>query len=279
MGAGSSTSGLTLTASRPWTPAAPVASPAGGAVGAASSVVRGAVAGASSPWGGASSEWSSPGAPGAAMGPSSAAVVSSPGAASAPVGLFEAAGLPISACRAGSVTSSADGSVGRSSSPDDKRLTSPALGHVLVLDALLEQHDALEQGLGPGRAARHVDVDGDELVDALGHGVGVPVGAAAVGAAAHGDDVLGPGHLLPEPDHGGAHLVGDGARDDDQVRLAGAGRQRDHAEAHHVVAGRAEGGAHLDGAAGQAPLVHPEGVLAAHVEEGGEGLRDPPVLH
>ena len=52
-----------------------------------------------------------------------------------------------------------------------------------LLDALLEQHDALEQGLGPGRAAGHVDVDGDDLVDALGHRVAVPVRAAAVGAA------------------------------------------------------------------------------------------------
>src|SRR5918999_5663666 len=176
MGAGSSTSGFTSTAPAPWTPAAPVSSR--GAVGAASSGVDGAAAGAASPWGGVSSECSSPGAPGAAMAPSSAAVVSSPGAASAPVGGLEAAGLSISAWSAGSVTSSAEGSVDRSWSPDDKRLTPPALGHVLVLDALLEQHDALEQGLGPGRAARHVDVHGDELVDALRHRVRVPVGPA-----------------------------------------------------------------------------------------------------
>src|SRR5215212_9465181 len=205
MGAGSSTSGLTLTAAAPCTPAAPVSSP--GAASAVPASEAGGASGASSPWGGVSSECSSPGAPGAEMGPSSAAVVSSPGAASAPVGWLEAAGLPISACTAGSVTSSADGSVGRSSSPDDKRLTSPALAHVLVLDALLEQHDALEQGLGPGRAARHVDVDGDELVDALRHRVGVPVGTPAVGATPHRDDVLGVRHLLPEPDDGRRHLV------------------------------------------------------------------------
>ena len=160
--------------------------------------------------------------------------------------------------------SSAGGVVGASVSVGvghqlhDNRVTSPAVGHVLVPDALLEQHDALEQGLGPGRAAGHVDVDGDDLVDALGDRVAVPVGAAAVGARAHGDHVLGVGHLLVEAPDGGGHLVGDRARDDDEVGLAGAGRQRDDAEAHDVVAGRAEGGAHLDGAAGQAPLVHPE---------------------
>src|SRR5688572_1319051 len=70
-------------------------------------------------------------------------------------------------------------------SADDNRLSPPALRHVLVLDALLEEHDALEQGLGPGRAARDVHVDRDDLVDAFGDRVGVPVRAAAVGAGAH----------------------------------------------------------------------------------------------
>src|SRR3954454_10597867 len=95
------------------------------------------------------------------------------------------------------------------SSPDDNGITLPPGGHVLVLDALLQQHDALEQRLGPRRAARHVDVDRDHLVDALRHGVAVPVGAAAVGAAAHRDDVLRVGHLLVEPLDGRDDLVGD----------------------------------------------------------------------
>src|SRR5207237_10106108 len=75
---------------------------------------------------------------------------------------------------------STSGSCCSSVSADDNGLPSPALGHVLGLDALLAQHDALEQRLGPGRAARHVHVDGDDLVDALGHRVRVPVGTAAV---------------------------------------------------------------------------------------------------
>src|SRR5687768_3791649 len=82
------------------------------------------------------------------------------------------------------------------SASDDNGLTPPALGHVLVLDALLQQDDALQQRFGPRRAAGDVDVDRDDLVDALGDGVAVPVGAAAVGARTHGDDVLGIGHLL-----------------------------------------------------------------------------------
>src|SRR2546430_12176141 len=90
-------------------------------------------------------------------------------------------------------------SVTNRSASDQGRLAPPAFGHVLVLDPLLEQHDALQEGLRPGRAARDVDVDRNDLVDPLGDAVGVPVGAAAVGAAAHGDHVLGVGHLVVEP--------------------------------------------------------------------------------
>ena len=113
---------------------------------------------------------------------------------------------------------------------------------------------------------------GHDLVDALGDRVAVPVGAAAVGARAHRDDVLGVGHLLVEALDGRDHLVGHRAGDDHHVGLAGAGRQGDDAEAHHVVAGRGEGGAHLDGAAGEAPLVGPEAVLAGRVEQRGQRL-------
>src|SRR5688500_6306402 len=170
-------------------------------------------------------------------------------------------------------SSSTWGASGASAS-DDNRLTLPALGHVLVLDALLQEDDALEQRLGPRRAAGHVHVDGDDLVDALGDGVAVPVGAAAVGARPHGDDVLGVGHLLVETADRHGHLVGDGAGDDHEVGLPGAGRERDDTEAHDVVARRAECRAHLDGAAGQAPLVHPQAVLAGGIEEVAERLRD-----
>src|SRR5690349_24927116 len=69
-------------------------------------------------------------------------------------------------------------------STDDNWLTPPARGHVFVLDPFLQQDDALEQRLGPRRATRHVDVDRDDLIDALGDGVAVPVRAAAVGARA-----------------------------------------------------------------------------------------------
>src|SRR3954470_4435172 len=103
------------------------------------------------------------------------------------------------------------------SSADDNRITLPPGGHVLVLDALLQEDDALEQRLGPRRAPGDVDVDGDDLVDALRDRVAVPIRSAAVRAAAHRDDVLRVRHLLVEPADGGDDLVGDGAGDDDEV--------------------------------------------------------------
>src|SRR5687768_8095308 len=108
--------------------------------------------------------------------------------------------------RSSRATSGADSSLGASvvvGSLNGDRLPAllalPPDSHVLVLDHLLEHDDAVDQRLGPGWATGDVHVDGHDLVDALGHGVAVPVRAAAVRAAAHRDDVLRVGHLLVEP--------------------------------------------------------------------------------
>src|SRR4029077_764581 len=68
------------------------------------------------------------------------------------------------------------------SSGDSGRPTPELLLDVLVLDLLLELHDAVQERLGPRRTARHEHVDGDDLVAALRDRVAVPVGAAAVRA-------------------------------------------------------------------------------------------------
>src|SRR4029434_10669661 len=66
-----------------------------------------------------------------------------------------------------------------------RELATPLLPDVLGGDLLLEPDDPLQQRLRPGRAARDVDVDRQDLVDALGDRVRVPVRAAADGARAH----------------------------------------------------------------------------------------------
>ena len=82
----------------------------------------------------------------------------------------------------------------------------PHLGTLHPLDLLLELQDAVHERLGRGRAAGHVDVDGDDAVAAAHRRVGVVVVAAAVGAAAHGDHPAGLGHLVVHFAEGGGHL-------------------------------------------------------------------------
>ena len=79
-------------------------------------------------------------------------------------------------------------------------------------------HDPVDQLLGRRRAAGHVDVDRDDLVDPL-RDVVRAVEAARGGADAHRDDPLGLGHLVVDLAQDGRHLVGDRAGDDQQVRL------------------------------------------------------------
>ena len=116
----------------------------------------------------------------------------------------------------------------------------------------------VDQGLGARRAAGNVDVDGDVAVDALEDVVALLERAAGDGAGAHGDDVLGLGHLVVEADDLRGHLLGDGAGDDHEVGLARGGAEDFGAEAGEVVAGHG-GGDHLDGAAGEAEVERPEG--------------------
>src|SRR3972149_3755095 len=58
-------------------------------------------------------------------------------------------------------------------------------------DLLLEGQEGVYQRFRPGRAARNVDVHGDDLVYALEDTVVAGVGAAVGGAGAHGYDPLG----------------------------------------------------------------------------------------
>ena len=95
----------------------------------------------------------------------------------------------------------------------------PHLRILHPLDLLLQLEDTVHERLGRGRAAGHVDVDGDDAVAAPDDGVGVVVVAAAVGAGPHGDDPSGVGHLVVDATEGGGHLVGERARHDDHVRL------------------------------------------------------------
>ena len=138
---------------------------------------------------------------------------------------------------------------------------------------LLQLEDAVHQRLARGRAAGHVDVHRHDPVAAPRHAVAVVVVAAAVGAGAHADDPARVGHLVVDLAQGGRHLVGEGAGDDHDVRLARRGAE-DDAQPVLVVARRGQVH-HLDGAAGQAEGHGPEGGLAGpicYLVEGRSGI-------
>src|SRR4029078_8475330 len=101
-------------------------------------------------------------------------------------------------------------------------------------DLFAKTEDALGQRLWTRRAARDVDVNWHDRVDALKRGVAVPEFAAARCAVAHRDHPLRLGHLLVQPAQARGHLVGHGARDDHHVGLGGAGAKDLGTEAREV---------------------------------------------
>src|SRR6478735_7131237 len=136
----------------------------------------------------------------------------------------------------------------------------------LLLDQLLELHHPVDEALGPGRAAGDVDVHGHHAVDALDRAVGALVASARARAVAHRDAPLGLRHLLPQADERPGHLGRQRAGHDEDVRLARAGAEREHAPAVHVVLGRRRGH-HLDRAAGEAREERPQAVHPDEVED------------
>ena len=126
------------------------------------------------------------------------------------------------------------------------------------LDLLVQADDALHQRLGSRRAAGHVDVDRDDLVDALEHRVVVEHPARAR-ARAHRDHPLRLEHLVVDLAQRGGHLVRHSAGDDQQVGLARRRAEALHPETGDVVAGR-DDRHHLDRAAGEAERVGPHRV-------------------
>src|SRR5205823_11370185 len=109
--------------------------------------------------------------------------------------------------------------------------------------------------LRPRRAAGHMDVDGDDLVHALEHGV-VVEHAAGARAGAHGYHPLRLEHLVVDLAKRRRHLVHHTAGDDEQVRLPRRGAETLHAEPSDVIAG-GDDRHHLDGAACEAERVGP----------------------
>src|SRR5271169_6970337 len=74
--------------------------------------------------------------------------------------------------------------------------TGPQLWLTFVLDPVLQLDQPVEHSLGTRRTSGNIDVNRDDAVDALEHGV-VVVGTARTGAGAEGHHPLRLRHLLP----------------------------------------------------------------------------------
>src|SRR5712691_10512052 len=101
-------------------------------------------------------------------------------------------------------------------------------------DLVLQLHEPVDHRLGAGRAARDVDVDRDDRVDAL-HGGVVVVEATRARAHTEGDDPLRLGHLVVDALEDRRHLVTDRPDDEQDVSLARREPWQPGAEAVDVV--------------------------------------------
>ena len=139
----------------------------------------------------------------------------------------------------------------------------PHTSNLGVAHLPLQLENTIHQRLTGRRAARHVNVHGDNTITAPDDAITVVVVATAIGTAAHGDDPSRLGHLIVDLAQRRSHLVGEGAGDNHDVGLAGGGSE-DNSQAILIVSRRGEVH-HFDGAAGEAECHGPEGRLSGPV--------------
>jgi len=139
----------------------------------------------------------------------------------------------------------------------------PHAGDLGMPHLLLQLEDTEHECLGGGRAARDVDVDRHDAVASSDNAVAVVVVATTVGAATHGDDPSGFGHLIVDLAKSGRHLVGESAGDNHDVGLARRGTENDsHAILIVTGCGKVH---HLNSAAGKTEGHGPQRALARPV--------------
>lgn len=148
--------------------------------------------------------------------------------------------------------------VGRGDGDSERDASARAIGwgHALFVDVALDGHHAFDEHFWTRRASGHIDIDRDELVNALDCCVGIE-DAACGGAGAHGDDPLGFGHLFVDSLENGEHLDTHAACDDEQVCLPWGESHDFGAESGKVVA-RGCSGHEFDPAAGGGEGHRPE---------------------
>lgn len=119
---------------------------------------------------------------------------------------------------------------------------------MLTADFLLEFYQGVEEHLWTGRAARDVNINGEELVYALDNAVDA-VHATCGGTGSHSDTPFWFGHLVPDALNSMGHFIGAPAGDNHDICLPRGEREAFGAEAGDVIF-RAGSGHHFDSAAG-----------------------------
>jgi hypothetical protein len=139
----------------------------------------------------------------------------------------------------------------------------PHAGDLGMPHLLLQLENTEHECFSGGWAAGHVDIDRHNAVASSDDTVAVVVVAATVGAATHGDDPSGLGHLIVDLAQSGCHLVGEGAGDNHDVGLTGRGTENN---SHAILIVTGSGKVHhLNSAAGETEGHGPERALARPV--------------
>ena len=90
---------------------------------------------------------------------------------------------------------------------------------LFALDLFLQTHESFQKRFGARGTSRDINIDWDQLIDALQDGV-TPIHPTARRARTHRDTPFRFRHLLPDPFNRQGHLVGDGAGDNHDVTLS-----------------------------------------------------------
>src|SRR6266404_1522738 len=138
-------------------------------------------------------------------------------------------------------------------------------GERYSVDFVLQAEQRVKQILRTRWAADHVNINRDDSVHTLQHGICIERSADRR-ACTHRNHPLRLRHLVVDALHYGRHLQRYRTRDNHEVCLPRAGTKDLRPEARNIKScGRR--GDHLDGAAGQAKRHRPEGRLTRPVED------------
>src|SRR5215831_15230867 len=147
------------------------------------------------------------------------------------------------------------------------RLQKPSLPYAsqfLFIDLALQFHECGQKRFRPRRTPGNINIDRDVAVDSFEHVVSLLERTSRDRARAHGDNIFRIGHLIIEAHDLWRHFLCHCPRNNHQVGLPWRRPKNFTPKSRDVIA-RRSGCDHFNGAASQAKLQWPDGVLAPPV--------------